>query len=129
MRELAKRFRSALETSDRTKLPIGLQEFPRGACGDASLLLAKYLQDNGEIGITYVTGTNGRQTHGWLESDGIIIDITADQFDGFDDLVVTIDSTWHSQFEEQSKRVFNAEHDINTTPSLYTAYNQITNLL
>jgi hypothetical protein len=129
LRELVKLFRSALEKCDRNKLPIGLQGFPRGACGDASLLLAKYLEENGEVGLTYVMGQNNAQTHGWLELDGIIVDITADQFDGVDDLVVANESTWHLQFEGQSKRAFIVDHDVNSSPSLSAAYDEIMDLL
>ncbi|MFT8349294.1 transglutaminase domain-containing protein [Clostridium saccharoperbutylacetonicum] len=43
-------------------------EFPRGCCGDASNLLAKFLRDNG-IECEYVCGIKGQQSHVWLECD------------------------------------------------------------
>jgi hypothetical protein len=43
IRYLATRFRNAIEACDPAGLPIGMQNFPLGACGDAALLLAKYL--------------------------------------------------------------------------------------
>jgi hypothetical protein len=43
-------------------------------------------------------GFGDRGTHGWIESDGIIIDITADQFpDITAPALVTRDRTWHDQ--------------------------------
>jgi hypothetical protein len=127
LRELAKRFRAALETCDRTKLPVGLQAFPSGACGDASLLLAKYFEENEEGKPQYVSGKDGIQTHTWLELDGIIIDITADQFHGVNEpVVVTTDSTWHHRFEEQSRRSVSIEdYDARTSASLNVAYREI----
>jgi hypothetical protein len=125
LRALTSRFRTALEGCDPAKLPIGLQVFPRGACGDVSLLLGKYLHENGEAGIEYVSGKNGDQTHGWLELNGIIVDITADQFDSIiESVVVTTCSTWHQKFTGQSRRRFNIE-DVDTCPSLSVAYNEI----
>jgi hypothetical protein len=46
IRDLAKRLRAAIEACDLTTLPITFHEFPRGSCGDASLILAKHLKDN-----------------------------------------------------------------------------------
>lgn len=60
--------------------------FPCGCCGDASELLAQYLLEHG-IRSTYVCGNRyfddpeeGTQSHAWLRVDGLIIDITGDQF-------------------------------------------------
>ena len=39
----------------------------------------------------------GWSTHAWLELDGLVIDITADQFDQ-EPVVVTRRSTWHRGF-------------------------------
>ncbi|AQR94643.1 hypothetical protein CLSAP_19560 [Clostridium saccharoperbutylacetonicum] len=41
---------------------IAIFEFPRGCCGDASNLLAKFLRDNG-IECEYVCGIKGQQSH------------------------------------------------------------------
>jgi hypothetical protein len=124
---LASRFRCALEKSDATKLSRGLQDFPRGACGEASLLLGIYLQENGIRNVEYVWGAAGVRSHAWLEVDGTIIDITADGFEDVDDSVlVTTDSSWHSRFEEQSRREVNLENcPPETAASLKRAYREI----
>lgn len=59
----------------------GLQSFPLGACGHASVLLGEWLIRKGVDGVEYVSGSSDEiNSHAWLECDGLIIDITADQF-------------------------------------------------
>jgi hypothetical protein len=125
--ELARRFRGALENCDQTKLPVGLQAFPSGACADASLLLAKYLQEKGEGKAEYVSGNDGNQTHAWLELDSIIIDITADQFNrSIDPVIVSTNSTWHQRFEDRSRRTVSIDdYDAHTSTSLNAAYQEL----
>jgi hypothetical protein len=119
---LASQFRSALTTWAPTTLPIGLQAFPRGACGDASLLLARYIEETVGDMPEYVSGKDGNQSHGWLELNGIIIDITADQFDDVNDpVVVTTNLSWHQRFKEQSRRAVG----IDDYDALNTAYQEI----
>lgn len=62
------------------------RSFPRGCCGDASDLLGEYLLEHG-VRSTYVCGNRyfenpeeGTQSHAWLVVDGLIADITGDQF-------------------------------------------------
>lgn len=95
-------FRHALETMARADVP-SLVTFPRGACGDASPLLGQYLTDLGFGDWNYVSGRrplgHGVETHGWIEQEGLIVDITADQFPEITDaVVVTLDRTWHDSF-------------------------------
>ena len=100
IKELAKVFRNAIERSDRVRLPITLLNFPRGSCGDAIIMLGAYLDEQGIQPLIYVGGQRGEKSHAWLESDGLIIDITADQFDDCDEpVIVTRESEWHSTFE------------------------------
>ena len=80
IRDLAKRLRAAIEACDLKTLPITFHEFPRGSCGDATLILAKHLKDNGQKGFAYVCGMRDGHSHAWLERDGLIVDITGDQF-------------------------------------------------
>jgi hypothetical protein len=95
LRKLAVRFRRAIE-SCRAKLPIGLKDFPFGSCLDASLLLGHYLEQSDVGKPIYVSGTKDGRTHMWLEMDGVIIDITADQFgDAPERVMVTRDTAWH----------------------------------
>ena len=81
---------------------IGFTEFPMGSCGDASILLGEYLHEQGHGEWTYVSGVReGQQfqSHAWLERDGWLLDITADQFDEISESVwLTQDRSWHEQF-------------------------------
>lgn len=107
----ARRLRAAIETTPT--LLASFERFPRGACGDASELLGQYLSDCGLGDWTYVMAFASRpetMSHGWVEQDGVIADITADQFamaDGFGTpapVIVTRDRSWHDlHFRSQTK--------------------------
>ncbi len=126
LRKLATRFRGSIEAC-RARLPIWLQDFPNGACLDASLLLGQYLKRTGVGNPTYVRGTKDRWTHAWLEMDGVIIDITADQLgDSSPAVMVTTDVTWHSQFEVESRRSEGLDqYDDFNSADLMSAYDEI----
>ena len=47
LRDLAHRFRAAIDACDKRRLPYSFTEFPSGSCGDTVLLLAKYLEKHG----------------------------------------------------------------------------------
>ncbi len=107
LRELSLQFRKALIKYGIKRLPISFHEFPMGSCGDASLLLGKYLDEMGLGQFDYVCGELGRQSHAWLEKDGIIVDITADQFDGVvEEIIVTDNNDFHKRFEEDSRHPY-----------------------
>jgi hypothetical protein len=98
--EAAAAFRAAIEQSDDLELPT-LQEFPYGACGDTCELLGQRLRAMGLGEWTYVGGLSSdhSRTHAWLERDGWIVDITADQFEGIQDSVIVVRSSpWHDQW-------------------------------
>lgn len=102
---LAFRLRSAIESTPTDCLPITFSSFPRGACGDTSLILGAYLADNGFHDFVYVIGERGSQdagtwsAHAWLEADGLVADITADQFqDAPSKVIVAAPSRWHQCF-------------------------------
>lgn len=79
IRQEATRIRRALEQIAPTL--EGLQSFPHAACGNASVLLGEWLIRKGIKGVEYVSGSSDEiKSHAWLECDGLIIDITADQF-------------------------------------------------
>lgn len=87
---LSKKFREAIEMAKREGLLESdptLNDFPRGCCGSASSLLAKFLFENGiytyEVnGTKYGKTSWESQSHTWLMlKDGNIIDITGDQFE------------------------------------------------
>jgi len=100
----ARRFRRAAEQGGLVS--VGLQAFPRGACGDTSELLGQYLRDSG-LGVwTYCSGWFSHYSHAWLERDGLVVDITADQFtDTLPPVIVTLDRSWHAQFDRMGSHV------------------------
>lgn len=118
---LVTQFRNAIDIAmekDEFSNVIPFNKFPRGCCGDASSLLGHYLLENG-IQTDYVCGTyygdsdgNG-QSHAWLElQNGIIIDITGDQFK-YDELFLNYDipiyvgqmDMFHELFEVEARDV------------------------
>jgi hypothetical protein len=104
--KLAQRLRSAIQSIPSHERPIGLRSFPRGACGDASLLLGAYLADHGFDGFEYVSANRGTYSednwtsHAWLAKGDLIIDLTADQFaDSPSGVIILKNSVWHQSFE------------------------------
>lgn len=98
--------RNVLETLPQEWIPEPMATFPRGSCGDASLLLGSYLADCGYFGFEYIAGERGFQrnntwtSHAWLAQKSIIVDITADQFSDAPSAVVICNSSiWHQQLE------------------------------
>lgn len=106
--DLSYQFRSSIEQMGIEKFPQSLffERFPQGCCGDTSDLLAKYLTEH-NIYAEYVWGINSKgQSHGWLEYQGWIVDITADQFNEIQQSVlVTTDKAWHSKFKERGRGI------------------------
>lgn len=105
IRKLCIDIRDAIIKLEPEELPNSsfLLRFPYGCCGDASNLLAKYLRDN-NIESEYVWGMRGEQSHAWLESGELIIDITADQFPEIKEkILVTTDKSWHREFKGQRR--------------------------
>jgi hypothetical protein len=101
--ELVSDFRRRLESYNRDD-GLSLQSFPGGACGDASILLAYHLGNHGFGPYRYVVGRKGQSTHVWLCDSNHIIDITADQFEDFDDpTFIGPASTWHDQLDGEDK--------------------------
>jgi hypothetical protein len=129
LRELAGAFRNAIERADREKLPCTLQEFPRGSCGEAALLLGTFLKNQCMGSFQYVCGWRDGHSHAWLEGDGIIVDITADFFpDKSDKIIVTHRSPWHEMFErkvDQHEADFHL-YDSRTVSQCEETYNIIT---
>lgn len=88
-------FRAALDAIERKHWQrVSLGNFPRGACGHCSELLARYLHERFGITPDYVShnleSAEGRfdRGHAWLEWNGLLIDISGDQF-GWPSVVVT----------------------------------------
>ncbi len=87
---LAHRFRRGIEIVHQQELlcTFPFSNFPNACCGDVPELLAQYMIDNGVdrfAKLETVYGTyrfdnfDGIYGHQWLEVDGIIVDICADQ--------------------------------------------------
>lgn len=76
-------FRNAFDAVDLSDAPgVALRHFPNGCCGWASLFIGRYLASRGIVSIR-VNATKGRKhslSHEWIEVDGIVLDITLDQF-------------------------------------------------
>ncbi|WP_373451105.1 hypothetical protein [Comamonas sp. SY3] len=105
IRELAQRFRTAIENVPVKSRPIGMELFPRGACGDTSLLFGAYLVDHSITGFKWMSGCRGDvrdntwTSHAWLQRDNLVVDLTADQFpDAPMGLIIMSPSPWHAQF-------------------------------
>jgi hypothetical protein len=81
--------------------------FPKGVCGAVCFLLGHYIRENGFPDAEYVNGIrpSDGESHAWIETDGIIVDITGDQFAEIDEgVIVTADATWHRQFSDRPGR-------------------------
>jgi hypothetical protein len=140
LREIATAVRNAIEES-RIAFPGYLKDkfaaFPKETCSHASTLLALYLSEQGFLDVQFVF--NGcrhddfQRSHAWLEIGPVIIDITADQFDGISDpVIVTLDRTFHDQFYGQHRQravQHFAEHTAPAKKNYTKAYIEIKKLL
>ena len=123
--DYAHEFRGFLEKfSKKTKL-ITLKDFPRGSCGDASLLLSMFLSDNNIGNVYYVCGWCDKKSHAWLEVDRFVVDITMDQFgDNYPSVIVNEDYSFHYVFDIELKRLINIDmYDAKSRNQLLSAYN------
>lgn len=103
-------FRRAIEVCDKKLLPCTFSKFPRGSCGDATCLLAKFLEEEGFGQFDYVSGDRGKWSHAWLQQGTLIVDITGDQFDDMQSLVfVATGSEWHDQFAGEKQHLADFE--------------------
>lgn len=108
-------FRTALEAQKkRGGLPTHMRGFPRGCCGVVSELLGDYLNAHLRLSVEYVCGEQGGTSHAWLEHDGIVIDITGDQFEGRPPVFLGAKDNWYFSWGEASRHI--ATHE----PSAWT---------
>lgn len=115
----ASEFRALITRTQKSSLPITLQDFPHGACGDATLLLGHFLTERGHGDFRYYLGQRGDRSHAWLQAGSVIIDITGDQFDDFDDPVFVSDkSSWHEGFAGTDRHAANLTVFGDTTSSM-----------
>lgn len=118
--KLVVNFRNAIENAKANGAKGEFfRKFPIGQCGATCDLLAQYLIDNGYKDIVYVNGTYygdtpfDSQSHTWLEVNGLVIDITRDQFK-FQDYPLKCDTpvyvgpmtAYYQQFETRPGGVF-----------------------
>ena len=108
--------------SNKENLGDGFVDFPMGACGDSSCILAIKLKDIFDIECEKVSGVlkeNRIQTHSWLkfrfQGEELDIDITANQFTGVDKYIFKMNSKWHrDSCEITSTKSFDAiEYEYN----------------
>jgi hypothetical protein len=131
IRQLAVQFRRAIERCPRSRLPIQFRDFPHGSCGDATLLLEKFLQENGHTGFKYIPAMRDDHAHAWLQRGDLVVDITADQFpDQRRSVIVALNSRWHKTFErdllEEQEHVADFEqYDHRTAAELRIVYRLI----
>jgi len=104
--------------------------FPRGWCSDASQVCGAILSDHGHTDFVCVNGARGEdrsQSHSWLSGYGLIIDLTAGQFDDAPEGVVIFRNTsWHQQFKDQEETLADFRElthsgfgDMNNLPDIY----------
>jgi hypothetical protein len=97
-------FRTAAERVARdTEHPV-FRGFPGGCCKLTSFMLTRFLNDRGFGKAIYVWGDPATKpgesdTHGRLHLNGLLIDVTGDQFPGRPGSVfIGAESSWHRQF-------------------------------
>ena len=106
------------------------KKFPHDSCKGASYILGQFLKD--EFGISriyYVFGTNSNgYTHGWLELNDLIIDLTTNQFSDIYPEVMIIEkskSKLHSTFKNQQSFL----HELRRDHLFMEIKNQLTTLV
>jgi hypothetical protein len=101
-------------------------KFPHDCCKSASLMLGHHLSHNGFTDIHYVWGYRGEVQHGWLQVNGVIIDITADQFEDEDRPVIMAcvgNSSFHASIDDKKKSTCKPQRlHSETASSIITEY-------
>ncbi|GHJ45846.1 hypothetical protein Cs7R123_31880 [Catellatospora sp. TT07R-123] len=130
--EIAARYRRAILDSSPHLVELGvMNNFPAGACGQACLLLGEHLWSRGQGLWRLASGMRPGEgpivTHSWLVRDGLVVDITADQFDDVDTpVVVTLDDAWYQPWDRLGSRWARLDGTSGQdTPSLRQAYDHI----
>lgn len=82
------------------------KRFPHACCDDSSLLLARYLSEQGYPGALRIHGRNGGNlneidTHVWLKLNDHLIDITGSQFEGYQqpEILIARENAFLASFE------------------------------
>jgi len=108
LRVAAERFREGIEATNFGDLAGNLKDFPRRCCHHAAKLLGLYLFEQGMGCFQVVGGRRGRdgtEEHVWLERDGVMVDITVDQFRDWpgSKVFVSTVSDWHSLWRRAAR--------------------------
>ncbi|MFT6908848.1 MAG: hypothetical protein ACJAS1_005555 [Oleiphilaceae bacterium] len=113
--EFAAEFRSTIEGLGQSKFAgtsLASSNFPAACCDDASILLAKFLEENGYREVNLIHGSSGGEnkdinSHDWLLVDCTIVDITADQFNWKNysnhPVIIQEQSAFHLTFVQENK--------------------------
>jgi hypothetical protein len=95
----------ALSASFDWTRPDMLGGFPKGACGSSSELVARYLREFYSYDAKYMSGWRASHvTHAWVQVGEVVVDLTADQYDGCPPVIVARDSRWHQQWQTEAPR-------------------------
>ena len=137
VRSVADAVRRAIESVPTRELPITFSSFPRGACGDTALVLGTYFEEDcGLKGFEYVSGDRGSKaedtwsSHAWLEREGLVVDITADQFaDAPSAVIVELASPWHANFRNVERSNANVHAWSGNTSTVLIVYSKVRKLL
>lgn len=88
-----------------------LKGFPSGACGVASEIVGRVLNESFSCCANYVCGRTHPscgedQSHAWIEVEGFLIDVTHDQFKdtGLSGWVFSGVPAWHRSFQYRDAR-------------------------
>jgi hypothetical protein len=97
--------------------------FPRGSCGNASLLLGNWLSSRGFKNIRIILGKNEEGlSHSWLVVDKYIVDITADQFVEQGYGLYPMNSEYHATFSEQGEGTLDLGFSLDEPYERFTGY-------
>ncbi len=104
--KLASEFRGLIEVcvDAEEEFPLLWDDFPINACKPISMLFAYHLQKLGlDTSIECVLGFSSRRTdnigHWWVQVNGVLIDLTADQFNVIQDGDLSYKLKMHRPYE------------------------------
>ncbi|MEL5515290.1 hypothetical protein PTR77_23560 [Serratia bockelmannii] len=112
---------------------FAISNFPMGCCGDTSKLLAYLLYQQFGIvpellsGVYYefehtlpASGLSNESSHAWLVVNGMIVDLTADQFNdrGYNHppVMITFDTSFHYFFTNHCSPLQSSQNNTITLP-------------
>jgi hypothetical protein len=104
---LAAAARAGLEAMTPQERGLEFGSFPHGTCGPVSELMGRIVFERTSREGIYICGDGHpalrpQQSHAWLEVEGVIVDLTHDQFEGTG-LAGWVHETspWHAKFDRE----------------------------